>query len=78
MWLNLCDIIHASKLYLNFIPIYILKGNTGSIYADIRYVNNKTAAGSILKREQLRKPFRISVTKSDVYIHYPVRYLFVS
>ena len=39
-------------------------------------MDNKT--GPVAKKEQLKKPFRISVSKSDVHVHYPVKYLFVS
>ncbi|XP_065882454.1 hapless 2-like [Dysidea avara] len=48
------------------------KGETDQLVANIRYVENETTT---LRREQLRKPFRIVVTKSDVHIHYPLVYL---
>ena len=53
-----------------------LQGDTNKIYADIKFVNNRTT--SPVNKEQLKKPFRITVTKSDVHIHYPVRYISVS
>ena len=56
--------------------IYLNKGDTGSIYADINYVENKT--GRSTTKEQLKKPFRITVTKSEVDIHYPLKYEAVS
>lgn len=53
-----------------------MQGESNQIIANIRYVENETAAK--LRKEELRKPFRIIVTKSDVYIHYPLVYLGVS
>ena len=53
-----------------------LQGESNQIIANIRYVENETATK--LRKEELRKPFRIVVTKSDVYIHYPLVYLGVS
>lgn len=53
-----------------------MQGETDQIVANIRYVENETA--TTLRKEQLRKPFRIVVTKSDVFIHYPLVYLGVS
>ena len=53
----------------------IRKGETGSIYADVKHVENKTGRGV---KDQLKKPFRITVTKSEVDIHYPLRYEAVS
>lgn len=43
------------------------------MYANVRHVANNT--GEFSKKEQLRKPFRIIVTKSDIHINYPLRYL---
>ena len=54
----------------------MLQGETDQIIANIRYVENETTTK--LRKEELRKPFRIVVTKSDVYIHYPLVYLGVS
>ena len=43
------------------------------MYANVKQVANNT--GEFSRKEQLRKPFRISVTKSDVHVNYPLRYL---
>jgi hypothetical protein len=50
------------------------QGNTGSIYADIEYVTNRTVQ-RVERKEQLKKPFRVTATKSDVHINYPLRYI---
>ena len=56
--------------------MYTNKGASGSIHANIEYVDNKTSGPTT--KEQLKKPFRITVTKSEVDIHYPLRYEAVS
>ena len=61
--------------YLLELTINFIQGESGSIYADIKHVNNRTTSRNALKREQLRKPIRITVTKSDVLIRYPLRYI---
>uniref|UniRef100_A0A1X7UMY0 Generative cell specific-1/HAP2 domain-containing protein n=1 Tax=Amphimedon queenslandica TaxID=400682 RepID=A0A1X7UMY0_AMPQE len=65
----------CSKKFLVALAVRNGQGESGSIYADIKHVNNRTRSGSTLKREQLRKPIRITVTKSDVLIRYPLRYI---
>ena len=63
-------ICHKMHSFISF------QGETDQIVANIRYVENETQ--TTLRKEQLKKPFRIVVTKSDVYIHYPLVYLGVS
>lgn len=42
----------------------------------MKFADNVTAVGK--RRLQLAKPIRISVTKSTVYVIYPLRYVQVS
>jgi len=65
-------IIATLQLQISF----LLQKESGAIYANIKFVENKT--GHAQRREQLAKPFRISVTKSDVHVVYPLKYLHVS
>lgn len=53
-----------------------LQGESEALYANIKFVDNRT--GLMNRKEQLKKPFKITVTKSDVLIHYPLRYYAVS
>ena len=57
--------------------INTLQGRSGAIYASIKFVEEK-GSSNIPTRHQLAKPFRISVTKSDVYVVYPLKYMTVS
>ena len=50
-----------------------MQGETNQIVANIRYVENETT--TTVRKEQLKKPFRIVVTKSEVDINYPLVYL---
>ena len=60
-----------------FIEFIALQGQSGAIYASIKFVEEK-GSSNIPTRHQLAKPFRISVTKSDVYVVYPLKYVTVS
>lgn len=60
-------------------PLFVYlsgQGESEAIYANIKFVDNKT--GIVQRKEQLKKPFRITVTKSEVLINYPLRYETVS
>ena len=48
------------------------QGPTDKLYASIEYVANKSSATT--RREKLLNPYRISVSKSDVMVHYPLIY----
>jgi len=65
-------IIATLQLQISF----LLQKESGAIYANIKFVEKKP--GHAQGREQLAKPFRISVTKSDVHVVYPLKYLHVS
>lgn len=53
-----------------------MQGASGSIYATIKFADDATAVSK--KKVQLAKPVRISVTKSIVYVVYPLQYKQVS
>ena len=53
-----------------------LQGEIESIYANIKFVENITE--EVRRKEQLKKPFRITVTKSDVMVNYPLTIVSVS
>lgn len=49
---------------------------SGAVYARIRYIDDQTKGG--IDRNQLAKPLRIIVSKSEVYVKYPLRDIGVS
>lgn len=62
-------------LIFNSTPNFI-QGESDAIYANIKFVDNHTSV--VPRKEQMKKPFRISVTKSEVLVNYPLRYHGVS
>ncbi len=55
-----------------------LQGESGTIYATIKHVEESKPSedGQLIRsRKQLTKPLRIVVTKSDVYVAYPLKLL---
>ena len=66
---------YTCALIFNSAPNCI-QGESNAIYANIKFVDNHTSV--VHRKEQMKKPFRISVTKSDVLVNYPLRYHGVS
>lgn len=62
--------------FLFFFTYNLLQNASGAIYARLKYVDNERTGES--DREQLTRPFRIIVSKSEVRVKYPLRDINVS